>query len=42
MKKYIFALFVALASALTFSACTEEEVAPSTENGGAYHDVGKM
>jgi hypothetical protein len=35
MKKIIYILLVAFASSLTFSACTEEEVIPSTElNGG--------
>ena len=34
MKKVIYTLLFAFASALTFTACTEEEVAPSTENGG--------
>lgn len=34
MKKIIYALLIAISSALTFTACTEEEVAPSTENGG--------
>ncbi len=35
MKKLFYILFIALVSALTFSACTEEEVAPSTELNGA-------
>ena len=39
MKKIIFTLLVAVASAMTFSACTEEEVVPNTENGGTVPDV---
>jgi hypothetical protein len=37
MKKFIYILLFAFVSALSFSACTEEEVAPSNEleNGGA-------
>jgi hypothetical protein len=42
MKKIIFTLLVAFASALTISGCTEEEVAPSTENGGATLDPGAV
>jgi hypothetical protein len=35
MKKIIYTLLFALVSAMTVTACTEEEVAPSTElNGG--------
>ena len=34
MKKIIFTLLIAFLSSLTFVSCTEEEVAPSTENGG--------
>ena len=34
MKKIIYTLLIAFASALSFTACTEEEVAPNTENGG--------
>lgn len=34
MKKIIFTLLLAFASALTISSCTEEEIAPNTENGG--------
>jgi hypothetical protein len=34
MKKLILTLLIAFASALTFTACTEEEIAPSSENGG--------
>jgi hypothetical protein len=35
MKKFIYTLLVVFACALTFAACTEEEVSPSTElNGG--------
>lgn len=35
MKKIIFTLMIAFVSALSITACTEEEVAPNTENGGA-------
>lgn len=35
MKKILYTLLIAFASALSFTACTEEEVAPNTENGGA-------
>jgi hypothetical protein len=31
MKKFIYILLFAFVSALSFSACTEEEVAPSNE-----------
>ncbi len=35
MKKFIYTLLVAFVCALSFTACTEEEVSPSTElNGG--------
>lgn len=34
MKKIICALLIAVSSAFIFTACTEEEVAPSTANGG--------
>lgn len=33
MKKFIYAALVMIATAMTFSACTEEEVKPSTEFG---------
>lgn len=35
MKKLFYTLFIAFVCSLAFTACTEEEVAPSTEaNGG--------
>jgi len=36
MKKIIYILLFSFATALSFTSCTEEEVAPSTEleNGG--------
>jgi hypothetical protein len=35
MKKIIYTLLFAFVSSMTFTACTEEEVKPSTElNGG--------
>lgn len=40
MKKVILALAIAFVSVLSFSACTEEEVAPTTQNGGgAFSDI---
>lgn len=42
MKKVIFALLVAFVTTLSVTGCTEEEVAPSTENGGATYDIGKV
>lgn len=42
MKKFVFTLLIAFASALTFTACTEEEVTPTTSNGGAdFSDIVK-
>ena len=37
MKKFIYIALFAFVSAMTFTACTEEEVAPvaEVENGGA-------
>lgn len=37
MKKIIYILLLSFVSAMSFTACTEEEVAPTTEldNGGA-------
>lgn len=36
MKRLFYSLMIALAASLAFTACTEEEVTPSTEldNGG--------
>ncbi len=35
MKKFIYTLLLLIVCAMSFTACTEEEVAPSTElNGG--------
>ena len=34
MKKIIVALLFAFMTSLTISSCTEEEIAPNTENGG--------
>jgi len=41
MKKFIYIALFAFVSALTFTACTEEEVAPKTEldNGGANNST---
>ena len=41
MKKFVYTLLIAFASSLALTACTEEEVAPSTLNGGTMPDVGK-
>ena len=41
MKRIVYALLIAFASSIAFTACTEEEVAPSTENGGTMPDVGR-
>lgn len=38
MKRIIFTLVLALASAMSFTACTEEEIAPNAENGGAVFE----
>lgn len=35
MKKFIYIALLAIASSMTIVSCTEEEIAPSTENGGA-------
>jgi hypothetical protein len=34
MKNFIYTVLIAFASALAFTSCTEEEIAPKTENGG--------
>jgi hypothetical protein len=34
MRKLIYIALLAFASSMTIVSCTEEEVAPSTENGG--------
>lgn len=34
MKKVIFTLLLALAASVSIISCTEEEVAPSADNGG--------
>lgn len=34
MKKIIYTLLIAVSSSLVFTACTEEEIAPTAENGG--------
>lgn len=41
MKKLFFILFFASVTALTFSSCTEEEIAPSSEleNGGGQGSI---
>jgi hypothetical protein len=39
MKRLIFTLLVAVASAMAVTSCTEEEVVPNTENGGTFPDV---
>lgn len=42
MKKLIYILLVAISSSLVFASCTEEEVAPKAENGGASISTGKI
>jgi len=41
MRKFIYIALLALASSLTIVSCTEEEVAPSTENGGVVNTSDK-
>jgi len=42
MKRIVYAILIAFASSIAFTACTEEEVAPSsTDNGGTMPDVGR-
>lgn len=41
MKKIVYVILIAFASSIAFTACTEEEVAPSAENGGTMPDVGR-
>lgn len=41
MKKIVYALLIAFASSIALTACNEEEIAPATENGGTFPDVGK-
>lgn len=36
MKKIIYALLIAFSSTVVFTACTDEEIAPSKEAGGTY------
>ncbi len=39
MKKFIYILLFTFATSIAFTACTEEEVTPSTEfNGGGVGD----
>lgn len=44
MKKFIYSLVIASVLALTFSSCTEEEIAPQELqlNGGGNGDIGKL
>lgn len=41
MKKVIYILLIAFSSAIVFQSCTEDEVAPSTQNLGG-ENVGDM
>ena len=34
MKKFIYALLIAVSSAMVFTGCTEEEITPTSANGG--------
>lgn len=38
MKKVIFSILLAFVSVLSFTACTEENIAPTTENGGGVFE----
>jgi hypothetical protein len=38
MKKIVFTLLVVLVTSVSFVSCTEEEIAPNTENGGAVFE----
>lgn len=42
MKKVIYTLLIAISSSLLFAACTDEEIAPSTQtnNGGELYADG--
>jgi hypothetical protein len=42
MKKLFYILLLAVCSALTILSCTEEDVAPKTENGGANISTGQI
>jgi hypothetical protein len=37
MKKLIYTLLIAFAASMSFTACTEEEVKPSSELNGGGH-----
>jgi hypothetical protein len=39
MKKFAYALLIAISSAMVFTSCTEEEIAPTTANGGGIDIV---
>ena len=41
MKKFIYIALVAIAASLTITSCTEEEVTPSTQNGGVVNSPDK-
>lgn len=34
MKKFIYALLIAVSSAMVFTGCTEEEITPTANGGG--------
>lgn len=38
MKRIIFTLLIAFATTVSITSCTEEEIAPNTENGGSVFD----
>ena len=42
MKKFIYTLLVAFVCAFAFTACTEEEVKPSTELNGGGGAIDKL
>jgi len=41
MKKIIYIVLIAITTSLTIISCTEENVAPKTENGGGVGSVDK-
>jgi hypothetical protein len=42
MKKIIYIILFAVSSALVMTSCTEENVEPKSENGGAEISTGKI
>jgi hypothetical protein len=42
MKKILYILVLALSTSIFVTGCTEEEVAPKTENGGSGLSSGRI